>query len=164
MSRSSTVIIALLIIIIVLLVWLLIVQKAEAPTVQPSVSTTTNDAGTPAPPPAPAATPLHSRIVVTYPQANASVPKKFTVTGKAPGNWFNEAQAPAMVQDENGDKVGIGQMQAKGDWMTTDLVNFTADITIDQAYSGPATLVLLKDNESGLPQNDDSLEIPITIQ
>jgi len=69
-----------------------------------------------------------------------------------------------MVQDENGDKVGIGQMQAKGDWMTTDLVNFTADITIDQAYSGPATLVLLKDNESGLPQNDDSLEIPITIQ
>ena len=86
------------------------------------------------------------------------------MTGKAPGNWFFEAQAPAMVQAPDGSKIAQGQMQAQGDWMTTNLVDFKADISIDQAYSGPATLVLLKDNESGLPQNDDSLEIPIVVQ
>jgi hypothetical protein len=165
MSKGSTVIIALLLIVIALLVWLLIVQKVEAPTVPSTATTTTatteiGAAGTTQPSPKP----LHDRIVVTFPKANASVSKKFTVTGKAPGNWFNEAQAPAIVQAPDGSKIAQGQMQAQGDWMTTNLVDFKADISIDPAYSGPATLVLLKDNESGLPQNDDSLEISIVVQ
>jgi hypothetical protein len=163
MNRSTTVIIALLIVIIVLLTWLLIVNKAEAPTLQTSAATTTGSR-VPTAPAAPSAGALHERIQVSYPKANASVPKQFTVTGKAPGNWFNEAQAPLLVQAEDGSKIGQAQMQAQGDWMTTDLVNFKANVTIDMAYSGPATLVLLKDNESGLPQNDDSFEVPIVVQ
>jgi len=165
MNKGSTVVIALLVIVIILLAWLLIVKQADAPTVpgaeNPATTTTdTGATGTTSPSPKP----LHARIVVTFPKANSSVSKKFTVTGKAPGNWFFEAQAPIIVQAEDGSKIAQGQMRAQGDWMTTELVPFTAEITIDPAYSGPATLVLLKDNESGLPQNDDSLEIPITIQ
>jgi hypothetical protein len=171
MNKGSTVIIALLLIVIALLVWLLIVKQAEAPTV-PSTGTTTQTGTTgvvspnptPTTPPASGPTPLHQKIVVTFPKANASVPKKFTVTGKAPGNWFFEASAPIMVQAEDGSKIAQGQMQALDDWMTTDLVNFKAELTVNAAYSGPATLVLMKDNPSGLPENDDSLEIPITIQ
>jgi hypothetical protein len=166
MSKGSTLIIALLLIVIGLLVWLLIVKQSQAPSVPgDQTSITDTPTGTITPTPTPSTTkPLHARIVVTYPKAGASVPKTFTVTGKAPGNWFNEAQAPLMVQAEDGSKIGTGQMQAQGDWMTTNLVDFKADVTIDMAYSGKATLVLLKDNESGLPQNDDSLEIPINVQ
>jgi hypothetical protein len=166
MSKSSTIVIALLIIIIVLLSWLLIAQKAEAPTTLGSPTSTTT---IPANPDTTGSTtsvpvPLHSKIAVTYPKANAQVPKTFTVTGKAPGNWFFEAQAPIMVQIEDGSKIAQSQMLALDDWMTTDLVNFKAEITITEAYSGPATLVLIKDNPSGLPENDDSLEIPIVIK
>lgn len=165
MTKTSTTVIALLLIVIALLVWLLIVKQAEAPTMPVTATSTTNGGNTGVTPtPTPTAQPLHARIDVTFPKANASVPKKFTVTGKAPGNWFFEASAPIMVQAPDGSKIAQGQMQALDDWMTTELVNFKADITINPAYSGPATLVLLKDNPSGLPENEDSLEIPIIVQ
>jgi len=31
-------------------------------------------------------------------------------------------------------------------------------------YTGPATLILIRDNPSGLPEHDDSLPIPIVIR
>jgi len=42
-------------------------------------------------------------------------------------------------------------------------VPFTAQVTVED-YSGPATLVLLKDNPSGLPENDDSVSFSVVIQ
>jgi immunoglobulin-like protein involved in spore germination len=166
MSKVSTWIIALLLIVIALLAWLAYGKTAIAPVVETqSTTTATQTKKTDQTPPivnAPA--PLHQKIVVTFPKANASVPKTFTVKGKAPGNWFSEAQAPVMVQASDGSKIAQAQARAQGDWQTTDLVDFTADVSIDPAYSGSATLVLLKDNPSGLPENDDSLEIPIVVQ
>jgi hypothetical protein len=93
-----------------------------------------------------------------------AVGKKFSITGKAPGNWFFEASAPYMIQTPEGEKIAQGAMQAIGDWMTTDLVDFEADVSVSGSYTGPATLVFMKDNPSGLPEHDDSLEIPIVIE
>ena len=107
--------------------------------------------------------PLHTRVIVTSPVSGASVSKTFTVTGEAPGNWYFEASFPVQVRDADNNKVGEGIAQAQSDWMTTAQVPFKADITVT-GYSGLATLVLLKDNPSGLPQNDDSLSIPVVIQ
>jgi hypothetical protein len=107
--------------------------------------------------------PLHALVVVSSPVSGATVGKTFTVIGEAPGNWFFEAVFPVQVFDANNNKVGQAQAQAQSDWMTTALVPFKATITVT-GYSGPATLVLLRDNPSGLPQNDDSLSVPITIQ
>lgn len=108
--------------------------------------------------------PLSSKVVVTFPKKDQVVQKKFTVIGKAPGNWFFEASAPVLVKDKDGTKIAQTTAQVQGDWMTIELVDFTADINIVSGYSGPATLVLLKDNPSGLPENDDSVEIAIVIQ
>jgi len=37
-------------------------------------------------------------------------------------------------------------------------------VTLDVgAYSGPATLVLKRDNPSGLPENDASISVPIEV-
>ena len=160
-SRTSAVIVVLLLMIGVLL-WLLSTKSAEAPTV-PLATVETSTAvpvETPNTSPKP---PLSAKVLVVFPKPNASVPKKFTVTGKAPGNWFFEASAPIQIRDSENSKIFQGTIKTEEDWMTTKLVPFSGEITVS-GYTGPATLVLLRDNPSGLPENDDSIEVPIVIQ
>ncbi len=106
---------------------------------------------------------VSDKVIITSPLANSAVAKTFTVTGEAKGQWYFEASFPVQVRDKDNNKVGQGIAQAQGDWMTAEFVPFKADVTVTN-YSGPATLVLLKDNPSGLPENEDSVEIPIVIQ
>ena len=114
------------------------------------------------PAPAPAAF-TSENVNVFSPLPDAVVPRAFTVSGEARGTWFFEASFPIKVQDPNNDQVGLGIAQAQADWMTENFVPFTATVTVG-GYSGPAILVLLKDNPSGLPENDNSVEFPIVIQ
>ncbi|MBI5470364.1 hypothetical protein HY968_03565 [Candidatus Kaiserbacteria bacterium] len=154
-------IIALLVIVIGVFVFMLMQKSVPAEPIPVPLATSTATT-TPAP------VPLSVKVSVTFPKKDQLVQKKFTVIGKAPGNWFFEASAPVMVKDKDGSKIAQTTAQvsppAGGDWMTTDLVDFTAAVNISSGYSGPATLVLLKDNPSGLPENDDSVEIPIIVQ
>jgi len=108
--------------------------------------------------------PLSAHVSITEPVSGGTVGDAFTVSGKAPGNWYFEASFPIQVRDVNGNVIGRSHANAQGDWMTTDLVSFTATINIEGGYKGPATLILLRDNPSGLPENDDSVTIPIIIK
>src|SRR3989344_914355 len=128
---------------------------------------------TPAPPPItatstpPVATstlPLSARVVVTSPKANSTVGKTFIVSGSAPGPWYFEASFPIKIVDANNNLLGQAIAQAQGEWMTTDQVTFTATVTLTGSYTGPATVVLMRDNPSGMPENDDSVSVPIVIQ
>lgn len=96
------------------------------------------------------------------------VPKESTkespliVLGLAPGNWSFEASFPAILKNSEGDTVTQGTAQIIGDWMTEDLVPFSIELEYDETkVSGTGTLVLQKDNPSGMPQNDDSVTIPV---
>jgi hypothetical protein len=105
------------------------------------------------------------KLVVTTPVKNATVSIPFTVSGQVPGNWSFEASFPIELLDANGNSLTRLPAQLTGDWMTTDLVPFT--LTFDDAkldYTGAATIVLHKDNPSGLPENDDSVSIKVTVQ
>jgi hypothetical protein len=102
-------------------------------------------------------------VKISSPLPNASVAKTFTVTGYARGTWYFEASFPVKVHDASGKQVGGGIAQAESDWMTVEFVPFSAPIVVAD-YSGPAALVLQKDNPSGLPEHDDSVSIPIVIQ
>lgn len=114
--------------------------------------------------PTPKSEPFASENVkVSFPLPNGSVSKTFSVSGYARGNWFFEASFPVEIRDLQNNLVGQGIAQAEGDWMTEDFVPFTAVTTVS-GYSGPATLVLKKDNPSGLPEHDDAVEIPIVVQ
>lgn len=106
---------------------------------------------------------LKARVAVDAPESGANVPQSFSVTGTAPGPWFFEASFPIEVRDANGTVLTTGIATALSDWMTIDDVAFKADITVT-GYSGPATLVLKRDNASGLPEHDASVSIPITIE
>ena len=106
---------------------------------------------------------ISENVKVSSPRPDSTVLKTFTVIGEARGTWYFEASFSIFIIDANGVKVGQGIAQAAENWMTEDFVPFTAQVTVENS-PGPAILVLLKDNPSGLPENDDSVSFPIVIQ
>ena len=103
-------------------------------------------------------------ILVEAPVLNATLGKTFTVSGKARGPWYFEASFPVVVTDANGAVLAQVPAKANGDWMTNDFVPFSADVTLSNGYTGPATITLKKDNPSGEAQNEASVSYPVTIQ
>lgn len=104
------------------------------------------------------------QIKLESPLPNQAVKSPLSIKGQARGSWFFEASFPVVLVDWDGKIIAQGQAKAKGDWMTTEFVPFeaTLDFTIAKdVYSNKGALILKKDNPSGLPANDDSLEIPI---
>ncbi len=153
-TRLWSGILILVFIVILGLTWALF--AIPAPTTPPIAATST-------PPVSTSTQPLSARVVVTSPAAGATVSKTFTVTGKAPGPWYFEASFPIKIVDANNNFIGQGIAQAQSDWMVVSDVAFIAPVTTT-GYTGPATLVLMRDNPSGMPENDDSISIPIVIQ
>ena len=103
-------------------------------------------------------------ISVSLPFPGAVTGKEFAVQGEARGNWYFEASFPITLLDKDGKVLATAIATAQGDWMTTEFVPFTAQIKVPETYIGPATLVLKKDNPSGLPENDGSISFPITVE
>ena len=106
-------------------------------------------------------------IRLDSPRPNEVVSSPLTVKGSARGTWFFEASFPVFLVDWDGRIIAQGIATAKSDWMTTDFVAFeaTLDFAVDEnVYSNRGSLILKKDNPSGLPEHDDALEIPIIYQ
>lgn len=104
-------------------------------------------------------------VKVESPLVNTKISSPVVVKGEARGYWYFEASFPVEVVDLAGNILGKGIAQAKGDWMTENFVPFEATITF--APPAPLTqgkIILRKDNPSGLPEHDDSLEIPIVFE
>ena len=102
-------------------------------------------------------------ISVTTPTPDSVTGKEFEVRGTARG-WYFEGSFPIEIQDVNGKVLVAVPAQAQSDWMTSSLVSFIAKIKIPSNYIGKATLILKKDNPSGLPEHDASMSFPITIE
>ncbi|MES3004784.1 MAG: Gmad2 immunoglobulin-like domain-containing protein [Patescibacteria group bacterium] len=103
------------------------------------------------------------RIVVDLPYPGAVTGKEFKVMGKARAFYF-EGSFPVEVLDKDGNRLFIGPAQAQGDWMVDAFVPFEITVKVPDTYIGPATLIMHKDNPSGLPENDASMSFPITIE
>jgi len=108
-------------------------------------------------------------IRISEPRPNAQITSPVTVKGFARGNWFFEGDFPMMVVDWDGKIIGTGYATAEGGWMTTEFVPFSGTIAFDKTqiqgnYSNKGTLILQKDNPSGLSEHDDALEIPIVFK
>lgn len=104
------------------------------------------------------------KILIDMPKKGQSVSVPFTVSGQVPGNWSFEASFPVELLDKNGNSLTTIPAHLTGDWQTTNLVPFTVTFdATDLNYVGKATLVLHKDNPSGLSENDDSVTIDIML-
>lgn len=94
--------------------------------------------------------------------ANQSLTFPFTLTGEARGNWYFEASFPVRIEDSAGHTVLSVPAMAQGDWMTTDYVPFKVELNPTEAVStDTGTLIIQKDNPSGLPEHEASVRIPI---
>jgi len=102
-------------------------------------------------------------VVVFSPKRGQSIALPLTVSGVARGNWYFEASFPLELKDAAGNTIGQSHVMAQGDWMTTDYVPFSGEIDakIKPPSGGRGTLIVHKDNPSGLPQFEDSREVPI---
>lgn len=113
-------------------------------------------------------------IRLDAPRPNETITSPLVVRGSARGNWFFEASFPLILTDWDGKIIAESFAQAEGDpssggvnWMTSEFVpfegtlTFTAPVSIQAVQGNRGTLILKKDNPSGLPLNDDALEIPI---
>ncbi len=87
---------------------------------------------------------------------------KFIVSGEARGSWYFEASFPVEVLDKDGKQIGQGIAQAQGEWRTEEFVPFRAELNVGD-YSGSATIILKKDNPSGMEENDASLSVPVEV-
>ncbi len=105
-----------------------------------------------------------NQIIVESPFPGAVTGKEFLVTGRARGTWYFEASFPIELVDKNGTRIATGIAQAQSEWMTEDFVAFKATVRAPASYIGPATLILRKDNPSGLPEHDASVSFPITVE
>lgn len=107
-------------------------------------------------------------VTVSQPRAQSSVSDPLIIKGEARGYWFFEGSFPVMLTDWDGRIIAEHFATAETDWMTKDFVPFTAALDFESPYRAGdpdfmrrGSLILKRDNPSGLPENDDALEIPI---
>lgn len=101
-------------------------------------------------------------IRINIPRPNQVIDNPLELSGEARGNWFFEGDFPVILTDWDGKIIAEGFATAEGEWMTEDFVTFTGTIEFEKPdYNNKGTLILRKDNASGLPEHDDALEIPI---
>ena len=129
---------------------------------QPEAVTPPPAAPEPTPQAATTSATAESIITVTSPLPNSKIKSPLVVTGNARGTWFFEASFPVVLVDAKGVTIAQSPAKAKGEWMTSELVPFTDTLTWSKNTATSGTLILKRDNPSGLPENDKEIRIPVT--
>ena len=100
-------------------------------------------------------------VIVSSPTVAQIVTSPLTVTAKVRGTWFNEANLPIELQDENGKVLAQKGYMTTDNWMTTDYVNVNTTLSFKAPTTDYGKLVIKKDNPSGDPARDQSFEVPV---
>lgn len=109
-------------------------------------------------------------IRLATPLPGTLIRSPLTIQGVARGFWFFEASFPIVLTDWDGRIIAEGYASADENWMTDEFIPFTATLAFtspvkasDPVFMQRGALILRKDNPSGLPENDDALEIPVQL-
>lgn len=100
-------------------------------------------------------------IRIDKPRPNALIQSPIEIVGQARGYWFFEADFPVRLIDDSGEELGTAIAKTSSNWMTEDFVFFEATLEFETPTTKKGTLILEKDNPSGLPENADELRIPV---
>jgi len=104
-------------------------------------------------------------IVVSSPIKDSQISSPLSISGRARGVWYFEGSFPVELVDAYGNTVAEGHVTAQGEWTTEEFVPFLGILQFNNYIKGSAgKLILKKDNPSGLPEHDDSIEIPIVFK
>ena len=99
-------------------------------------------------------------ITIDNPRPNQVIASPLLIEGQARGTWFFEGDFPLKLLDEQGEIIVEHYATAQCGWMTEEFVPFNAEIEFNTT-STKGALLLIKDNPSGLPENDDQLIVPV---
>jgi hypothetical protein len=104
-------------------------------------------------------------IVLETPRPGEVITSPLLVKGRARGNWYFEASFPVVLLAGDGSVLAEHYASAEGDWMTENFVPFssTLSFTVPPNTKG-GTLILKRDNPSGLPENEDQLVVPVSFR
>lgn len=98
-------------------------------------------------------------------KAGSRISSPVEISGQARGIWYFEASFPIELQDANRKVLAQGIGSAQDDWMTENFVPFTLTLNYKAQKSGTKGYIIFhKDNPSGMPENDDSIEVPIVFK
>ncbi len=100
-------------------------------------------------------------IRLDEPAANALAQSPLEVRGEARGPWFFEGSFPIELRDANGKTLAQGPAQAQGEWMTEEFVPFSGQLAFGLPETATGELWLIKENPSGLPENEDHRVVPV---
>lgn len=100
-------------------------------------------------------------IRISSPRPNQAISSPLLIEGEARGYWYFEASFPARLYNANGEELAVMPIQAQDEWMVTDFVPFRAVMVFGKPGTDTGTLVLEKDNPSGLPEHADELRVPV---
>jgi len=103
------------------------------------------------------------KVLISNPQAGQLITSPLLIQGRISGNWFFEASLPIKLVDNNGSIIAEHYALADGDWMTTELVDFSGILEFDLNSVIPDNgyLIIAKDNPSGLPEHDGAIRMPV---
>lgn len=104
-------------------------------------------------------------VVLNELEVGEEVTSPLTISGFARGYWFFEASFPVELVDAEGNVLVNSYATAQGEWMTEDMVAFSATFNFvapEEDIEG--TLILRRDNPSALPENDASVSVPVMIK
>lgn len=103
-------------------------------------------------------------IAVNVPAVGEVISSPLSFSGTARGFWYFEASFPVRIYDANGKELGVGIAQAQDEWMTEDFVPFAGTVEFRTPETPTGTVVFQKDNPSGLPEHDASVEVPVRFE
>lgn len=108
-----------------------------------------------------------SSVIVEFPTAGSFISSPQLIRGKVKG-WFFEASFPLILIDGGGLLIaqGVAHPLSGYEWTSPGFIPFEANLTFvtplnATAFGNRGFLILKKDNPSGLPEHDASIEIPV---
>ncbi len=104
---------------------------------------------------------IDENIRVFSPAPDTTIESPVEIQGEARGTWYFEGSFPARLLDAEGNELAVMPVAAQEEWMTTKFVPFTATLEFPQPKTPTGTLVLQKDNPSGLPEQAGEIRIPV---
>lgn len=103
-------------------------------------------------------------VTLATPQPGARIGARLRVAGEAPGYWFFEAVLPVELLAEDGRKLIDSYVEAQGEWMTSGPVRFDKTFAVPSVpQPTAATLLLRRNNASGLPEHDAEHRVAIRL-
>lgn len=103
---------------------------------------------------------LNDKIVNSFPVPDSIIKSPLSVEGEARGIWFFEASFPVRLEDASGKLIAQVPAEALSNWMTQEFVPYKAILTFTAPSSATGTLVLTRDDPSGL-RVPEELKIPV---